>query len=139
MRMGRSYYLHTGSSMFPTLRGRDLLLCGNSEKTRAGQVLVYASFRTVVAHRAVCTIRDGLLITRGDAHLRNDRRPVRPEDVLGVVTAVMRNGQIIPLRPANPELIRLRLLAKKGWAKLKTFLGLNSRRPRGNVARRRGR
>ena len=118
--------------MLPSFSAGELLLCASLRLSRGSVVVFRDPSGPILAHRLVRKTPNGAVLTRGDAHLRNDRRPVRPEDVLGVVTAVMRDGKVIPLKPANPELIRLRLLARMAWRKLTSSLGL--RRTRGTSA-----
>jgi hypothetical protein len=64
----------------------------------AGQVVLGYRNQAFVAHRVVA-IRDGAVVTRGDA-LAYEDAPFREDEVLGVVVSIMRRGRRVGLSPA---------------------------------------
>lgn len=129
-----------GSSMYPVSRSGDIITI---RPTRAadvsiGDVIVYNAGRRMVAHRLVSKRKENnqvVLICQGDTFMRPDP-PIRPEQVLGKVVAVSRNGQTIrldtlknrfigffliktsPLRPwLYPMLRKVRRLCKRFFTK----------------------
>ena len=119
-----------GNSMWPTLLPADRLILEecDARTLRPGEIVVYRNGSRLAVHRVLAVRgRNGQtwVLTRGD----NSRRPDREwpaERLVGRVTEVLPvKGKPRKLRPANPELIRLRLIARKAWGKLRGFLGLN--------------
>lgn len=87
-----------GGSMFPVIRSGDVLsVCrATAESIEPGDIVLLLDGDRLFAHRLVqkCPAHDAAyLITRGDAHRRND--PPRPAStLLGLVVAVTRNGRL---------------------------------------------
>jgi hypothetical protein len=107
----------TGGSMFPVLRPGWLLVLDHAEARHPfGSVIVFRQGRLLVAHRVVGR-RTGDYRTKGDALLHFDRRPVRPDQVLGRVVAVRVNGREISL------IGRLRHAAATGLAVYSCLVG----------------
>ncbi len=95
-----------GRSMFPLLRAgwRLELDHGMSEHPR-GSIIVFLQGRVLVAHRVVGRRRKGAYLTKGDALLHYDRRPVLPARVLGRVVAVHHEGGVIRLTGRRQRLL----------------------------------
>jgi hypothetical protein len=96
-----------GSSMRPSLApdSEVVVRCGSS--AAVGDIVAYLADGRLVLHRVeAVSARDGTLLTRGDALWLPDL-PVRdPESVLGVVSAVGRDGRFAPPPPAPRTTIR---------------------------------
>ena len=87
---------------------------------RWGDVLVYSVGEKWVAHRALRRFRrDGRTwwITKGDGHWTVDRWPVAEEEVLGIVTAYVRRGQLNQLTGWR-ETLRRSVAGLSGWYSL---------------------
>ncbi len=124
---------YAGNSMWPTLLPADRLTLEecDAKALRPGEIVVYQNGARLAVHRVLAVRgRNGQtwVRTRGDNSRKPD--PEWPaERLIGRVTEVSPvKGRPRTLRPMNPELIRLRLIARKAWGKLKRFLGLNARR-----------
>ena len=69
---------------------------------RRGSIIVFKRHGRWIAHRVVCktTNNAGLFeyLTKGDSTWAFDRPAVSGEEVVGVVTAVRKNGRIVPFR-----------------------------------------
>lgn len=94
----------TGNSMYPTIRSGDCLHLAQSSQLSAGDVVLVRAKRGLTAHRIVAITEDGFLI-RGDNALTNDP-VVLHEDVIGRVTAIERNGVLLPAAATRPPLVR---------------------------------
>jgi hypothetical protein len=103
-RFGRVRIRAQGLSMGPAIRPGDIL---DIERTSTaslspGRVVVFDRDGRLVAHRIVS--HRHALTTRGDAHWRTDPA-IAPSDVLGIVTALSRDGRPIPV-PRSAGLLR---------------------------------
>jgi hypothetical protein len=125
----------TGRSMLPTIHDGDGIVVESidSGAIRTGDILLYRSPRGLLAHRVVEISRDAsfvkrssspqsdasrftlhdspfaphCFITRGDASRSSDD-PVQPDQIIGRVVAVERQGILNPLTVVR-ELIRYRV------------------------------
>ena len=70
-------------SMEPTFSTGDLILVKESKDFRVDDIVVYQTGSVLVVHRIV-ELRDGTVITRGDANNVEDA-PIRPEYIKGTV------------------------------------------------------
>ena len=100
----------SGGSMFPLIRDGDLLHVVRTDVPKRGDIVLYrrdgGRGPRWMAHRLIgAATNDGHLLLRGDAHRRTDP-PVDPVDVVGRVTAVERNGEVISLGGAAGALFR---------------------------------
>ena len=87
-----------GRSMYPLLRsGWRLQLDHAAAEHPFGAIIVFIQGRVLVAHRVVGRRQSGAYITKGDALLHCDRRPVRPDKILGRVVAVRQHQQVTSL------------------------------------------
>jgi signal peptidase len=126
LRDGRTVRLElTGHSMTPFIRSGDevtLAPCPRG-RPRPGDVVAYvAGVDRLVVHRIVGRAA-GRLVARGDVAPSTDP-PLRPDDVLGLVTRVERRGRSVRIglgfeRRALAWLSRLGLL--RGLARLSAF------------------
>jgi signal peptidase I len=99
-RFGEGRLKVTGTSMLPSVWPGDVLTVRRrsaSELPIGSIVLCYRS-QAYVAHRLVRKC-DRDLITRGDS-LSFDDPSFRPEEVLGAVVSIVRNGRQVTLTPA---------------------------------------
>ncbi len=107
----------TSASMTPTFCACEQVFIRplKEGEPKPGQVLAY--FRgMLVTHRY---LGDGVCL--GDNALENDP-PVAPEDMVGIVTAVRRNGNVVPLdarMPFRTRIHRLRLRIRQTGQSLK--------------------
>jgi hypothetical protein len=104
-----------GSSMLPAIRPADILVIRRVDIARValGDVVLVAREGRLFAHRVVERVvgaDEPVLITRGDAHSRNDP-PVTPALLLGRVVALRRNDREMPLQPVLRRQIRIRFSA----------------------------
>lgn len=96
-----------GSSMQPSLApGSEVVLrCGATASV--GDIVAYVAEGRLVLHRVeAVSARDGALLTRGDALWLPDLPVQDPETVLGVVSAVGRDGRFAPPPPAPQATVR---------------------------------
>jgi len=97
-----------GRSMFPLLRaGWRLELDHGMVEHPRGSIIVFLQGRVLVAHRVVGRRRRGAYLTKGDALLHYDRRPVLPARVLGRVVAVHHEAGTIRLTGRRQRLLGL--------------------------------
>jgi signal peptidase I len=99
-RFGEARLKVTGASMLPSLWPGDEIAVRRQSAAglSAGQVVLGYRNQAFVAHRVVA-IRDGAVVTRGDA-LAYEDAPFREDEVLGVVVSIMRRGRRVGLSPA---------------------------------------
>ena len=111
-----------GNSMRPFIQDGDMLSIEPIEASRVqiGDVILFGQGGRVLAHRAIKRHieNEGMLIVKGDSHLRPDR-PVHPDQVLGKVTSIEREGELISLDRGVSKLAGVLLLL---WGKA-PFLG----------------
>jgi len=95
-----------GRSMYPLLRtGWTLEMDHRMADHPHGSIIVFLQGRVLVAHRVVGRWRNGAYLTKGDALLHYDRRPVPPARVLGRVLAVHHAGGVIRLTGRRQRLL----------------------------------
>jgi hypothetical protein len=99
-RFGEARLKVTGASMLPSLWPGDEIAVRRQSAAglSAGQVVLGYRNQAFVAHRVVA-IRDGAVVTRGDA-LAYEDAPLREDEVLGVVVSIVRRGRPVGLSPA---------------------------------------
>jgi signal peptidase I len=107
-----------GDSMDPLIRDRDYLHVEPCDSFGVGDVVLVLAERGLTAHRVV-SLRDGLVVTRGDNAPAADDAVAR-EKVLGKVTAVLRDGRTVKLSRSAAALAaalvrRLRRRIRKRW------------------------
>ncbi len=95
--------------MYPFIRNRDAILVepAGASEIRPGEILVYPTTRGTTAHRLIARRwknRQAMLICQGDRFLRPDP-PVGPEQVLGRVVAISRNGKVIHMNDPRYRLL----------------------------------
>lgn len=93
----------TGSSMYPTIRHQDLVTvaAGDASAIKTGDIVLYRLGEGVIAHRVIGIERTpdgrvGRVALRGDWADLPDA-PVEPDQILGRVLAVDRDGRHITL------------------------------------------
>jgi peptidase S24-like protein len=86
-------------SMFPTMHKGDLIEIEPAASLQVGDVVVFRSGDALLCHRVTGVLSTQEILTRGDASTEPDD-PVRREDLMGKVTAIIRRGQ-----RRNPRLI----------------------------------
>jgi len=90
---------YRGVSMNPLLRRGDTLLVVpyDSQKIHPGDLVVFSDpNRGQVVHRVVAFNSDGV-ITKGDNNPIVDDRILAPQEIWGRVTAIQRQGRILPV------------------------------------------
>src|SRR4051812_41731385 len=92
----------SGDSMSPTILNGDVITVAPVvlHEVCTGDILVYRDGDRVLAHRLVdvtAAISESQFLLRGDANLRRDR-PVAAAQIVGRVTAIERDGRIVPMR-----------------------------------------
>ena len=106
-----------GYSMVPIIRSSGLIQVdpARPEDLLLGDIVVYRQGDQVVAHRLVAKRQQGedlRLFTRGDAFSWQSREEIRPEQVLGRVTAVQnRRGRQIRIDAGWGRVLSLALAA----------------------------
>jgi len=85
-----------GWSMLPTVWPGDTLLVESAEPATVseGDILLYHRDQKLFVHRVVNAKSHNTILTRGDAMPRPDP-PVRPDQMLGRVVSIVRNGEAI--------------------------------------------
>lgn len=126
----------TGSSMMPLLKsGRDIvwLQKQGSETITHGRILFFRRDNGMfILHRVRRVLPDGRFVVNGDAQTWCE--PVRPDQVVAVVTQIVRKGKTLrwdhpllrlwnhlwfPTRLIRPLLFRLYGILSKPWKKKK--------------------
>jgi len=82
----------TSWSMFPTIHKGDLIEIEPAAGLRVGDVVVFLSRDALVCHRVTEVLSSQEILTRGDGSTEPDE-PVRREDLMGKVAAIIRRGQ----------------------------------------------
>jgi hypothetical protein len=114
-----------GRSMFPMLQsGWKLQLDHAAAEHPFGAIIVFIQGQVLVAHRVVGRRRSGTYLTKGDALLHCDRRPVRPEKILGRVVGVRDKDRTISLLARRQRWLgRLVAMASRTMAGLQQSTG----------------
>lgn len=102
-----------GQSMWPLLKNNDRVRLSQKPPVLSRQDLpLYRRDNgQYVLHRVVAVAPDGTYTLRGD-HQLWDEPGIRHEQVIGVVTARVRNGQVRPMNTRSQKLrVRLRSLS----------------------------
>ena len=88
------YTHHFGDSMSPHLQNRDILEIKSTPSLKKGDIVLFKAGddESWVAHRIIM-IEGNKIWTKGDNNLRTDDRPLRFEDIAGIVTARWRHGK----------------------------------------------
>ena len=114
-----------GNSMRPFVKDGDMLSIEPTEATKVqiGDVILFWQEGRVLVHRVVKTRieNEGMLMAKGDSHLRPDR-PVHPDQVLGKVTSVEREGKRISLARGVPRLAGVLLWGKAPFLGCRIYL-----------------
>jgi len=115
----------TGSSMFPTIRHEDsvTVVAADASAIKTGDIVLYRLGEGVIAHRVIGIERTpdgrvGRVAFRGDWADLPDA-PVQPDQILGRVLAVDREGRHITL---TGPWARLRQRVRTGLSKAKRAL-----------------
>lgn len=100
-----------GGSMHPFIRDGDVLKVEPAEvsEIKLGDVIFYRTGSRPVAHRVIRKVSENgkaFLVTKGDSSPSSDQ-PVYPEDLLGKIVAVERNGLDLRLDSRLARLINL--------------------------------
>jgi len=119
-----------GASMFPLLQGGEFVLVKSvpPEYLRPGDLIVFRRQIEVIIHRLVAIQSEGY-VTLSDHSLTLDP-PILPENILGRVAAIEKDGQQKPLQGGRWTIIH-RSLAWLGWqATARPHSGWATRFPR---------
>jgi len=107
-----------GRSMRPLLASGSRILVAPAARVRFGDLLAYECEGTVVCHRVIGR-RGAELMTRAD-HRGAGPELVRPDQIVGVVTAIERGGAVIdltrPVRRTQAMVKAVRSLVAAAWA-----------------------
>ncbi len=87
-----------GNSMWPLLHSDDKVLIKSSKQYFCGDLLLFDDGKQLIVHRLVKVERDNKYIAKGD-NRRHVDATISAEQILGRVTAIIRNGKTIPIRP----------------------------------------
>jgi signal peptidase I len=101
-----------GNSMWPTLHSADKVLIKSANTHNCGDLLLFYADDRLIVHRLQRIEPSGRYITKGDNRRALDA-PVSAEQILGRVTAIVRNGKTIPIRPQRQS--KLRLILQYSW------------------------
>ena len=132
---GRLIYTNVGDSMYPLIRQRDLLVIEPLKRPlRRFDVPLYRrDSGQYVLHRAI-RVGDGEFSARGDNRCGLERG-IRTDQVLGILTAIIRDGKTVSLD--SPEIkryergLRLRYPRKYFFFRTKSIMSWAKRRLRG--------
>jgi signal peptidase I len=97
--MAKHQLAYKGSSMYPTLKAGDILnifLYNHGQRKDVGDIVAFQcpKWNTIVVHRIVSVCQKGLL-TKGDNSLRNDDWVLSPNNIIGRINSVKRDGKNI--------------------------------------------
>ena len=112
--MVRKIFYH-GVSMNPLLKRGDTLLVApyGSQEIHPGDIVLFLDpLRGQVVHRVVAVSAGGVT-TRGDNNPNIDDRVLAPDEILGWVTAIERQGRTLPVPRKAPA--TLYLLKARRW------------------------
>ena len=84
-----------GGSMNPALRHGDVAVVARYAKPNRGDIVLFRSGHSQVLHRVERVMPGGRVVTRGDANPVHDFAPALPDDVKGVVVAVLPAGTLL--------------------------------------------
>jgi len=79
-------------SMFPTIHKGDLIEIEPAASLQVGDVVVFRRRDALLCHRVTAVLSSQEIETRGDGETGPDE-PVRREDLMGTVSAIIRRGQ----------------------------------------------
>jgi len=85
----------SGASMRPALIPGDVVLVAPRRSPHAGDIALVHSGQSLVLHRVTRVLRDGSVLTRGDANPVGDFTPTRRENVRGCVVRVLPAGVLL--------------------------------------------
>jgi signal peptidase I len=112
---GSQKFFYRGVSMNPLLRGGDTMLLTpyGSQEIHSGDVVVFPHpVKGHVVHRVVAVSAEGVL-TKGDSNPNVDDRLLAPDEIVGRVTAIQRQGHILPVSRDVPA--SLYILKARQW------------------------
>ena len=100
-----------GTCMYPILKPKDILYIEpkTAEEIKVGDIAVFRRFNYLYGHRTIETGRCGdapYILTRSDTSRCADGGPAFNEDILGVISAVERNGRVINIAKEEQLLAR---------------------------------
>lgn len=108
LNLGKSVVFHvSGNSMLPFLKhGEKILLCPlKSDSPTVGEIILSRSSYGIVLHRVV-RIKNGKIWLAGDGNLAQ-HEIVEKDQLLGVMTAVIRNGKNVYLDTKSKKILGL--------------------------------
>ena len=122
-REGRLVYTNVGDSMYPTIQPRDLLVISRVEKPmeRYDIPLYKRDNGAYVLHRIV-GIEDGGYIMCGDNRCCPERG-ITDRHIIGVLTAIVRNGETIPVTTPKKTLWMRSITYRKLLYRLRKYSG----------------
>ena len=114
-----------GNSMRPSIKDGDILSIKPiaATKIQIGDVILFWQEERIFVHRVVKRRieNEGMLIVKGDSHLRPDR-PVHPDQVLGKVTSIEREGKKTRFDRGVPRLAGALLWGKAPFVGCRIYL-----------------
>jgi signal peptidase I len=128
-RSGRLVLPAIGASMVPTIwPGDALVIEPATTKVAPGDIVLFSNAYRFVAHRVVENegeAEKGQLLTRGDAMASADV-PIRPSDILGKVSFIVRNGRCIePKRSLRRSERALATLLRRSGIAARVIVGVH--------------
>lgn len=124
-------FLTAGNSMFPLLRThKDIVTVERvCHPLKKDDVPLYKSYghKNLVLHRIIDVTADGIYVTRGDNTYTKEY--VNPDNVVGVMTSIYRNGKHIDCKTSAPYKIYVKVTkffypVRWLWkVKIRPFLG----------------
>ena len=92
--LGSARVVVRGSSMLPAIEPGDTIVLEPPPPAAVGDIVMFEWEDRLLAHRIV-HIADGTITTQGDSHDRVDGVAVRPEQIIGRVVQVLRQGEAV--------------------------------------------
>ena len=92
---GEMWIVVTGHSMQPAIRPGDRVLLAPPKALQAGVVVLADMGEKLILHRIV-TLKEGVVVLRGDAAFADDR-PISISEVVGIVRKVARGAVTMDL------------------------------------------
>lgn len=116
-------FAYSGLSMNPTFSQEDLLGVKKEKMVRSGDVVFFRSGGKFIVHRAMA-VTPHSIVTRGDNNPANDIKPVRPDDVVGIVVAAWRGNRRRAIHGGRSGILVARWLhcRRRIWARAVALL-----------------
>ena len=117
MKNGDQFRFYHGRSMRTTFQKGDCIIFKplDLEQLKEGDIIVFSADspgNPEIVHRII-SITGDTVVTRGDDNHPDHTETVQPNNILGKVTAIERNGRRLPVQNGKPNRLRSRLPSER--------------------------